>query len=857
MSRIEDEIVRQLHLCAALMSDPLIMLEQSGMVADHFDSAMKKIETLQEFLHPPRDPCERNNWLDSSILTKGVKRMVGLVLAKHMEPLRWMTPKQLREAELRGDGTVKTQRNSAPLIFERIFDKEARKRPGEESLISRDIKETNCMASLVLLYYYLHWHVLLILLNYRIHPCIGGNESRVDQRLNIDKLLRELPKFSDTFELRPIRSFFAANKGAADSDGISDESSDDDGSSGDESPDREENESSIRKEEGVGDNQSGTLPKNGKAAFDASIASVQNQVRKWIEDEMYIGYFSSIPDDDMFSEDSDLKKTTSKKQREGCVLGIFRAVMGMTSHPKIESLHNVSALMAVSIGPIDNNAETVRDTYLNENNYRDACLAVLSSKITKARCFSTIMDTNICYGAFSVYNLQDDTQRWFDMYTPSEIRTTTGTPDELAEEYGIQITQSKYRPRLAEVLNNWPYGPESKGLFKAGKPQLGAKWLCILDFTSSSLMMDISRSFLKLHEIIHELKKGQKDHDIIKKKLFVFMTQTFAVNKQIGKFLKTAMDVITPISHQTNAVKYRWVSVPTGNHRQSSIFNDSMFYNYTLDEIAGLYWGSRVSSLTNLNHRYFAWPCAERGGYKSVLNLVQFMLNNDKVGTDEIKTFHTFMEAGLRNSLFVQPVSESLLLLIDKLQCVPFFDGSPVKIESKDIICAFFSPGKRTAKPADGREGEVERSEEVPGSAGESKPEYMSAGGSKPGSVHGTDNGSGIGPSTGRDNDAICQEAADLFYKVTGRSKDFITHKQKLTAAIKSELASLSARIDRVNKGEFKLYGGLSWPVVAKAGKSNIGQFGKPEKVPRVSGGRLVNAVELLAMDIHTKAPSL
>jgi hypothetical protein len=842
MSRIEDEIVRQLHLCAALMSDPLIMLEQSGMVADHFDSAMKKIETLQEFLHPPRDPCERNNWLDSSILTKGVKRMVGLVLAKHMEPLRWMTPKQLREAELRGDGTVKTQRNSAPLIFERMFDKEARKRPGEETLISRDIKETNCMASLVLLNYYLHWHVLLILLNYRIHPCIGGNESGADQRLNVDKLLKGLPRFSDTFELRPIRSFFAANKDGVDGSEFFYDSSDDDDSSGGESL-KEKNVDPSKKEDGVGasSESSSDPPKNKKVEFDASIARVKERVRKWIDDEMFSGYMSSIPDDDEASGNDDMKKTQNTRQREGCVMGIFRAVMGMTSHPKMESLNDVSCMMAVSIGAVDKEAEGARDELLEGGNYRDACLAVLSSRITQARCFSTILDTFLCHGVYSVYNLQDDTQRWFDMYTPSEIKTTLGPYDETAEEYGIQSTQSKYKPLLAEVLNSWPYGADSNGAFKAGQPLLGTRWLCILDFTSASLMMDISRSFLKLYEIIFELKKGQKNHDIIKKKLFVFISQTFAVDKQIGKFLKTALDVITPINHQTHAVKDGWVSVPTGNHRLPANYSDLLLREFTLDEIAGLYWGSRVSSLTNVNHRYFSWPCAERRGYKLVLNLVQFMLNNDKILMPAVERFYMFMEAGLRNSMFVQPILESLLVLIDKLHCVPFFDGSSVRIESKDIICKFSYPGKKGGGDEKNNNAGPAKQEDGPSS------EFLS----------GTDAASEVrsaSSSTRQDDDAIRQEATDLFNNSVGRGKDFITNKQKLTAAIKSELASLSARTDRASKGEFKLYEGLSWPV-ASAIRNNYRQFGKSEKVPRVSAGRLVNAVELIAMDVHKRAP--
>ena len=87
MSYVEDEITRQLHLCTALMSDPLIMREQSVFVADQFQAALNKIEVLQQYLRPPDGLCAHGDWLDSSILTVGIKRMVLLVLSKHMEPL--------------------------------------------------------------------------------------------------------------------------------------------------------------------------------------------------------------------------------------------------------------------------------------------------------------------------------------------------------------------------------------------------------------------------------------------------------------------------------------------------------------------------------------------------------------------------------------------------------------------------------------------------------------------------------------------------------------------------------------------------------------------------------------------------
>ncbi len=72
-------------------------------------------------------------------------------------------------------------------------------------------------------------------------------------------------------------------------------------------------------------------------------------------------------------------------------------------------------------------------------------------------------------------------------------------------------------------------------------------------------------------------------------------------------------------------MKQGWISIPIGNHRKPTVLPTStsayvraLLDEFTLDEIGGQYWGSRVSNFSNVNHRYFAWPGAERGEYKRV-----------------------------------------------------------------------------------------------------------------------------------------------------------------------------------------------------------------------------------------------
>ena len=788
MSRIEDEILRQLHLCAALMSDPLILLEQSGVVADQFTSAMHKIETLQAYLHPPKDPCARHNWLDSSVLTKGVKGMVSSVLAKHMEPLRWMTPKQLREAEARNEFNVKTKRNSAPLIFERKFKTDGRKHPIEETLVSREIKETNCMASLVLLHYYLHWHVLLITLNYKIHPCVEGHEQGMDHILDIDRLLKGLPGFCDTFELRPIRSWFRDRR----NDG--DNGTDDAASDGDD--DQNETAENLP---GVDGGANATV-RDKRASIDAEIKRFNAKVLTLINDGMYDGYIMSVPD---------MKSTALCVTREVHLMETFRAVLGMTSHPVINSLNDLAATSAVTFFKPDTDSEAPHDRLRMDGKFREAYLMLTHRQILKERLYSSCVEPILNGHVYSVYNLQDDTQRWFDLYTPCEIRTAARMHDEVAEEYGMKATQEKCKPVLVDVLDSWPYGFNQKGVFETAADVMMAERLCIHDFSSASLMMDVSGSFLKLYDLICELRKGKTEDDVLQKKLCVFILQTFVSDHQIGKVLKAMTEAFSPIHSQTDVVKNNWVSIPLGNYKRNSEFSDHMFEEYTLDEIAGHYWGSRLSSTSNLNHRYFTWPVAEQGGYKNISRLVQLMLNTNTLDAAAHKRFIWLMNTGLRNSLFLQPVLESQLLLIEKLNCVSFFDGSPVKLKPDDLI--YLSSGDDPNKDVD-----------ITAVSGRNASDKGDA-------AKGTQLKNNLKPNAA-----------------------FTIRKNTLISSIRTELDALHIRVDRANKGEFKLYGGVSWPISHHDDEThnNLDQFGQREKIARVSAGRLVSAIEYIATKI-------
>ena len=65
-----NEISDQLHLCAALMSNPHIIRTQSHVVASQFVSAARRIEQLQTYLVKPGGKLSPEKpWFDKSILS--------------------------------------------------------------------------------------------------------------------------------------------------------------------------------------------------------------------------------------------------------------------------------------------------------------------------------------------------------------------------------------------------------------------------------------------------------------------------------------------------------------------------------------------------------------------------------------------------------------------------------------------------------------------------------------------------------------------------------------------------------------------------------------------------------------------
>jgi hypothetical protein len=183
----EDNIVKQLHLCAMLMSDPLTMRNFPSVVANQFYVALGAIETLRVHLRRPENV---GAWLDEKVLDAGIVNLVRTLIAKLLEPLsenmKWPV---IFEKDFKNAGGVVTASH--------IFEDDVK-----ENLLKREIKETNAVSVLLLLYYYLYWHLVLIAMNDNSNANSFSGKSGLDFK----KLVERIPKFTDLFEFRYLKT---------------------------------------------------------------------------------------------------------------------------------------------------------------------------------------------------------------------------------------------------------------------------------------------------------------------------------------------------------------------------------------------------------------------------------------------------------------------------------------------------------------------------------------------------------------------------------------------------------------------------------------------------------------------------
>jgi hypothetical protein len=549
MALIEEDIIKHLHLCVALMSDPQTMLNYPGTVADHFIAALGKIEQLQVFLTAPQDHCANRHWVGNDILNGGIKTMVNIVLVKHMEPLRWKHPRYF----MKNRSIVEGQRTAAPPVFAQELKQQGHT-PCHETDLAREIKENNCMAALVLLNYYLYWHVLLISLNQSLHPCIGGQVTK--DRPDIDGMLKKLPAFFDTLELRPMRTHLKRDYSRRDEgESLSDCSSDGDGSDA-ESSDGDEPRKGKRyvsngilydiskrrprddddynkgpnihtidevkqvkpkQEKGDDDRPEGDHedPADEEVEANALIRKLHDKIQQLMQQYTGSGAADgcmlSLPDAYCAQEAGGAEGDEGGPRRPGRgnarrnvkraskLINLYRTVLASTSTAKKADvlLHYAHAL---GYAGREGDLGAGYNDRLAQGQAQVAVHNHLDGRIVENRDQCIIDSFMFNFHTCSVFDMQDSVQRWYDMCKPFEVKSlsvddTTGD---------IDCTQKRYTCILSEVMKHGPLNMHGTNANPLRKMELTRA--CIHDFNSASLMMDICASFLKMHAVVLELR---------------------------------------------------------------------------------------------------------------------------------------------------------------------------------------------------------------------------------------------------------------------------------------------------------------------------------------------------------------
>lgn len=551
------EISNQFRLCVALMNDEHVMQHQPAVVADHFNAAMCKIEQLRRFLRKPDK--QHDHWVDESILDAGMKKMVSAVLNKHMEPLR---------------------SNTFPEVFARDLGQwNDGEDPVGENDTEREIKESNCMGAIVLLYYYLCWHVLLILLNGKAYPC-SKRSALWESELDFVSFFRDMPTEMDMFELRYMCKL--------------------------------------------------KLAKWDKKCVETLPSSI-------MVDRDYMQY---------------VKNEEGIKSRKTPLIAAYKSALFEARKADDPSYWWQKKTNAAG----------------ESFDFAQFSRAITSLVIEKRLAlFGSVLST---------FDAQDDVQKWRDMYLDIETQSgdTNQDEDDDDDDSKFKSNTKVYKHRLAKILKNTPYS-DNLAAFKAN-----AKEAAIYDYGSATLMMDVSRAYLKAMEFIGVLLQSESQAETLEVSFLQFVLNVHTKNMNVA-----ALEALENADRVSNTFRK---FVKTMINQRKSIINHDIPHNAVMvDGLAGYYWGSRPSVGEGVNHMYLAWPDITKTDL-DVLRAMQTLClqNASKISKEQITFSH--IQPAVRNSLFVSTSVASLKKLLDVLKCHPALPNLDRNIQLSISPCA-------------------------------------------------------------------------------------------------------------------------------------------------------------------------
>lgn len=652
MKAVLREISDQLHLCAALMSDPVVIRSQPHVVAAQFVSAARRIEQLQSYLVKPARAAHDRPWFDKSVL-EGVSRLVNAALHRHMRPL--------------GRGF------KFPKIFERELFLEW---TGRENALEREIKETNCMGGMILLYYYLYWHLMLILLNRHYHPALFDGGVRMDD------------EDEDTYVFDFKTEFL----------------------------DKLPNKNELLNTRWLGNLSNANLTTALNSGIGAKVMVNHTPANNTI--------------------------TANRAPRRTHSVDFLREVLGIVMDPNDGAKDKISSELHALLAHV-----ILRKIQMSGN--------VLSS-----------------------FDLQDEVAKWEDMYVKFEVQSSSEKDDEKSKVV--------FSSCPAKVLKSPPYHKD------VNEFQQRAREAAVYDYGSIPLMIDISKSLMSLASVVTcLLKGGVKEEDLLKAiaKLIIqaYQSNSDTVKKELEKDDCKNASVDDSKFHDT-----KYIQVALGHYRARCDISEkialdptTMITEFTVDHLAGAYWGARPCDLDSVNHQYYACPDLQIDPQtdSNLLSRFQKLSGDSLEFLQKIIKYFTKLH---RNSLFIKNILGAMLTLTGEFKRtrVDFKVNIPrgeVYMPSSTGDCALFEGTATT-----------------------------------------------------------CIFPRDTCTAITaeGGMPDFTESLQSIRKHLKSELGALEQYAGQIRDGHFNRYPGLSWPIKFKLGQNtgtNYAQFQRVRVLPAVT----------------------
>ena len=279
-------------------------------------------------------------------------------------------------------------------------------------------------------------------------------------------------------------------------------------------------------------------------------------------------------------------------------------------------------------------------------------------------------------GMASVFERQSAVQKWEDMHSPIQIGGVSKSTH----------SQQNSIARLVKVLSKPPYS-NGNALVLRGKK------LCLYDYVSASVMMDVCRSFQKLSALVH-LVFSQLDAqcEYIPKSLISFLCDLSGLTRErtvIESILKSkeTRDSNALIEEEESFVFKTDNSRLVGETivKLGSSRTDKQSVSLWVDRFKCLYPSRNCTSSNEVNHKCYVW---DLGGGKHTRSDTLLVLQDELIDFQGKKYYTAYSLSLLcplfRNTWVLKHATESASELLIKLMTVPNLLNASLNLADED-----------------------------------------------------------------------------------------------------------------------------------------------------------------------------